>query len=95
MLASVANTVSARNPATAPRGDLSDPVRSITNPNPFNPDNPNMTAGMTFLGQFLDHDNTFDKKSTLNANASPCESSISAPPPSTSIRSTAMARRVC
>jgi hypothetical protein len=30
-----------------------------------------MTAGMTFLGQFLDHDITFDKKSILNANASP------------------------
>jgi hypothetical protein len=56
--------------------DLSDPIQSITNPaifSPHNPDNPNMTAGMTFLGQFLDHDVTFDKKSILNANASPVQ----------------------
>jgi len=54
--------------------NLSDPVQSILNPavfSPNNPDNPNMTAGMTFLGQFLDHDITLDKKSVLNANASP------------------------
>lgn len=56
------------------RDNLSDPVRSILNPavfSPNNPDNPNMSAGMTFLGQFLDHDITFDKKSLLNANAAP------------------------
>ncbi len=54
--------------------NLTDPIQSILNPavfSPHNPDNPNMTAGMTFLGQFLDHDITFDKKSILNANASP------------------------
>jgi hypothetical protein len=54
--------------------NLSDPVQSILNPavfSPNNPDNPNMTAGMTFLGQFLDHDLTFDKRSALNANVSP------------------------
>jgi hypothetical protein len=54
--------------------NLTDPVQSILNPavfSPNNPDNPNMTAGMTFLGQFLDHDVTFDKKSLLNANVSP------------------------
>jgi hypothetical protein len=50
---------------------LTDPVASITNPGPVNRDNPTMTAGMTFLGQFLDHDITFDKKSALNANVSP------------------------
>jgi hypothetical protein len=50
---------------------LSDPVGSIVNPGPVNLDNPSMTAGMTFLGQFLDHDITFDKKSVLNANVSP------------------------
>jgi hypothetical protein len=38
---------------------------------PNNPDNPNMTAGMTFFGQFLDHDVRFDKKSLLNASVSP------------------------
>src|SRR3954454_10596119 len=30
-----------------------------------NPDNPRLTAGMTFLGQFLDHDMTFDPTSSL------------------------------
>ena len=54
--------------------NLTDPVQSILNPavfSPHNPDNPNLTAGMTFLGQFLDHDVTFDRRSVLNANASP------------------------
>jgi hypothetical protein len=54
--------------------NLTDPIQSITNPgvfSPNNPDNPAMTAGMTFLGQFLDHDITFDKRSLLNANANP------------------------
>jgi hypothetical protein len=56
--------------------NLSDPIQSILNPavfSPNNPDNPNMTAGMTFLGQFLDHDITLDKKSVVNANASPLQ----------------------
>jgi hypothetical protein len=56
------------------RDNLSDPIQSILNPavfSPNNPDNTAMTAGMTFLGQFLDHDITFDKKSLLNANAAP------------------------
>src|ERR671915_532478 len=34
-------------------------------PNPNNPDNPDHTAGVTFLGQFLDHDITFDPTSSL------------------------------
>lgn len=53
--------------------NLSDPLQSLINPafSPHNPDNPAMTAGLTFLGQFLDHDITFDKKSLLNANALP------------------------
>lgn len=54
--------------------NLTDPVQSILNPavfSPNNPDNPNMTAGTTFLGQFLDHDITFDRRSALNANAVP------------------------
>lgn len=56
------------------KDDVSDPILSITNPavhSPLNFDNPNMTAGMTFLGQFLDHDITLDKKSELNVNAQP------------------------
>lgn len=49
------------------KDDLSDPVLSITDParRVNNPDNPNMTAGITFLGQFLDHDITFDPNSPL------------------------------
>jgi hypothetical protein len=56
--------------------NLTDPVRSITEPAVFSPrnrDNPNMTAGVTFLGQFLDHDLTLDKNSPLNENTSPGE----------------------
>ena len=37
--------------------NLTDPIQSILNPKEFspnNPDNPNMTAGVTFFGQFLD-----------------------------------------
>jgi hypothetical protein len=47
---------------------LTDPVQSILNPaafSPNNPDNPNMTAGVTFFGQFLDHDLTLDLRSPL------------------------------
>jgi hypothetical protein len=66
----------ARNDLIDAGDNLTDPVQSILNPavfSPNNPDNPNMTAGITFLGQFLDHDITFDKKSILNANASPMQ----------------------
>ncbi|HZN75996.1 MAG TPA: heme peroxidase family protein [Micromonosporaceae bacterium] len=43
------------------------PVNLITDPqlNLNNPNNPNHTAGTTFLGQFLDHDMTFDRASQL------------------------------
>jgi hypothetical protein len=49
------------------------PVRLITNPelSPNNRDNPAMTAGMTFLGQFLDHDMTFDATSRLGEPTRP------------------------
>lgn len=56
------------------KDNLTDPIQSILNPavfSPNNPDNPNMTAGMTFLGQFLDHDITLDKKSELLKKANP------------------------
>ncbi len=53
---------------------MSDPIQSILNPavfSPNNPDNPNMTAGVTFLGQFIDHDLTLDLKSPLLQAADP------------------------
>ncbi len=40
-------------------------------PNPNNPDNPNMTAGFTFLGQFLDHDVTLDLTSSFERQLDP------------------------
>ncbi|WP_235856788.1 peroxidase family protein [Occultella glacieicola] len=55
-------------------GDLvTDPIASITDPvlSEHNPDNPTMTAGMTFLGQFLDHDMTFDPTSSLARRQDP------------------------
>ena len=53
---------------------LTDPIQSITNPavfSPNNPDNPNMTAGMTFFGQFLDHDLTLALKAPLFEKTNP------------------------
>jgi hypothetical protein len=46
--------------------DLLKPEKSVENP-----DNPNLTAGMTFLGQFLDHDMTFDPTSSLERQQDP------------------------
>lgn len=40
-------------------------------PNPHNRDNPAMPEGMTFLGQFLDHDLTFDPTSSLERQVDP------------------------
>jgi hypothetical protein len=53
--------------------DLSDPVTLITDPakSQHNPNNPAMTAGMTFLGQFIDHDMTFDPTSSLARQQDP------------------------
>jgi hypothetical protein len=49
------------------------PIRLITNPelSPNNVDNPTHTAGITFLGQFLDHDMTFDTTSALGIPTQP------------------------
>jgi hypothetical protein len=49
------------------------PVRLITNPelSPDNRDNTTMTAGVTFFGQFLDHDMTFDAGSPLGVPVRP------------------------
>jgi len=49
------------------------PVNLITDPalNLNNVNNPKMTAGMTFLGQFIDHDITFDPTSSLERQVDP------------------------
>jgi hypothetical protein len=53
--------------------DLSDPITLITDPamSAANPNNPRMTAGFTFLGQFVDHDMTFDPTSSLARRQDP------------------------
>src|SRR6185295_17005888 len=53
--------------------DLSNPVTLITDPaeSENNPNNPTLTAGMTFLGQFIDHDMTFDPTSSLARRQDP------------------------
>jgi hypothetical protein len=55
------------------RDDLRDPVALITDPALSTPnrDNPRMSAGMTFLGQFVDHDMTFDATSSLARRQDP------------------------
>jgi hypothetical protein len=53
-----------------------DPALSVNNP-----DNPSTTAGMTFLGQFLDHDMTFDAASRLGVPTRP-ERSVNSRTPS-------------
>jgi hypothetical protein len=56
-----------------PTDDLSDPITLITDPakSAHNPDNPTIVAGFTFLGQFLDHDMTFDPTSSLARRQDP------------------------
>jgi hypothetical protein len=44
------------------------------NPYGTNPDNPTMTAGSTFVGQFTDHDITFDQTSQLGVPQDPLRS---------------------
>jgi hypothetical protein len=58
------------------------PIRLITNPelSPNNTDSTANTAGITFLGQFLDHDMTFDGTSRLGVPTSPEDSTNSRTP---------------
>jgi Animal haem peroxidase len=53
---------------------------TATNPYGTNPDNPTMTAGSTFVGQFTDHDITFDQTSQLGVPADPLTSPNSRTP---------------
>ena len=70
--------------------DLVDAMRSA----PAIGDNPRIPAGFTYLGQFIDHDITFDPTSQLGAaSTTRMRSSTSARRGSTSTRSTAQARR--
>jgi heme peroxidase len=52
------------------------PIELITNPSlsANNPDNPAHTAGTTFVGQFIDHDVTFDTSSPLGTPTDPLSS---------------------
>ena len=63
------------------KGGLIDALDNLTDPiavdpesrgvQSNNPDNPNMTAGVTFFGQFLDHDITLDPRSTVARTSTP------------------------
>jgi Animal haem peroxidase len=48
-----------------------DPLPDPLAPNPANPEHPTMPPGFTFLGQFLDHDMTFDPTSSLERENDP------------------------
>ena len=64
--------------AAGPKNLIVDPAvngnPTAANPYGTNPDNPTMTAGSTFVGQFTDHDITFDQTSTLGVAANPLAS---------------------
>ncbi len=61
--------------AAGPKALIVDPTvngnPTATNPYGTNPDNPTMTAGSTFVGQFVDHDITFDQTSQLGVPQNP------------------------
>ena len=57
------------NLAAGPVALIVDPNLSLVNQN-----NPTHTAGVTFFGQFLDHDMTFDQKSRLGFPTQPVRS---------------------
>jgi hypothetical protein len=64
--------------AAGPKALIVDPTvngnPTSTNPYGTNPDNPTMTAGSTFVGQFTDHDITFDQTSQLGITQDPLTS---------------------
>ena len=63
------------NLAAGPVALIVDPVLSVNNPN-----NPTHTAGTTFMGQFMDHDMTFDLSSRLGVPTQPADSANSRTP---------------
>ena len=63
------------NLAAGPVALIVDPVLSVNNPN-----NPTHTAGTTFMGQFMDHDMTFDLSSRLGVPTEPADSANSRTP---------------
>ena len=64
--------------AAGPKALIVDPTvngnPTATDPYGTNPDNPTMTAGSTFVGQFTDHDITFDQTSQLGVPQNPLTS---------------------
>ena len=66
----------ADNLAAGPVALIADPNLSLNNPN-----NPKHTAGTTFMGQFFDHDMTFDTTSRLGVTTAP-EQTVNARTPS-------------
>ena len=54
------------DPGASAKDLIVNPALSVNNPN-----NPTMTAGMTFLGQFVDHDITLDTTSSLEQQVDP------------------------
>ena len=64
--------------AAGPKALILDPAvnGNPTSADPYgsNPDNPTMTAGSTFVGQFTDHDITFDQTSRLGQTTNPLTS---------------------
>jgi len=56
--------------AAGPVALIADATVNGNNP-PTNPDNPTHTAGVTFFGQFMDLDITFDSRSTLGVPTDP------------------------
>ena len=63
------------NLAAGPVALIVDPALSENNPN-----NPVTTAGATFMGQFMDHDMTFDLSSRLGVPTEPADSPNSRTP---------------
>ena len=61
--------------SAGPKALIIDPTvngnATATDPYGSNPDNPTMTAGSTFVGQFVDHDITFDQTSQLGVSQNP------------------------